>query len=223
MVSFGLIDVDAVLFDAVLLVRILLAALCGIAVGYERMSHFKAAGVKTHMIVGLSAALMMVVSKYGFADTGATDGSRVAAQIVSGIGFLGAGIIFRRHQSVQGLTTAAGIWGTAGIGMALGAGQYVVGVFGTGLFIVMRSLVQHTDRFQNGLQETFLLRMAHDGDMGDLLSLCRGIKKVSYSMQRCDDGAAELEVTLLFSDEQREKQWVEFISSQEGLLQFERY
>ena len=217
------LDANAMLFNTELLARIFLAALCGIAVGYERMSHFKAAGVKTHMIVGLSSALMMVVSKYGFADMGATDGSRVAAQIVSGIGFLGAGIIFRHHQSVRGLTTAAGIWGTAGIGMALGAGQYTIGIFGTLLFILMRSLVQHTDRFQNGLQETFLLKMAHDGDMGDLLSLCRGIKKISYSMQRCDDGAAELEVTLLFADEQREKQWVEFISSQEGLLQFERY
>lgn len=214
---------EHVLFNVELLVRIALAAVCGIAVGYERMSHYKAAGVKTHMIVGLSAALIMVVSKYGFADTGGTDGSRVASQIVSGIGFLGAGIIFRRHQTVQGLTTAAGVWGIAGIGMALGAGQYVIGIFGTLLFIVARSAVQHIDRFQNGLQESFSLRMDTDGDMSQLLGLCRDVKTVSYSMQRRGKSEAELEVTLVFANDEQEQAWIESVSARNDILQFERY
>lgn len=80
------------------------------------------------MIVALGAALIMVVSKYGFMDVEKADAARVAAQVVSGIGFLGAGVIFVRNNLVNGLTTAAGIWATAGVGLALGSGMYVVGI-----------------------------------------------------------------------------------------------
>ena len=102
--------------------RILTAAVCGIVIGYERENRNKEAGIRTHAIVALGAALIMIVSKYGFSDIQNYDASRVAAQIVSGIGFLGAGIIFIRNRAVSGLTTAAGIWATAGVGMAVGSG-----------------------------------------------------------------------------------------------------
>ena len=103
------------------LIRLILAGVCGYAIGYERNSRSKNAGTRTHLIVALSAALMIIVSKYGFMDIISTHGvnldpSRIAAQIVSGIGFLGAGMIFVHNQSVNGLTTAAGIWATSGIG-----------------------------------------------------------------------------------------------------------
>ena len=96
------------------LIRLILAGVCGYAIGYERNSRSKNAGTRTHLIVALSAALMIIVSKYGFMDIISTHGvnldpSRIAAQIVSGIGFLGAGMIFVHNQSVNGLTTAAGI------------------------------------------------------------------------------------------------------------------
>ena len=103
-------------------VRILIASLCGFIIGFERKSRSKEAGIRTHAIVCMASALMIIVSKYAFSDmataTGAKDAdpARIAAQVVSGIGFLGAGIIFVRRDILHGLTTAAGIWATAGIG-----------------------------------------------------------------------------------------------------------
>ncbi|MCL2581506.1 MAG: MgtC/SapB family protein [Streptosporangiales bacterium] len=104
-----------------------LAFVLSALIGLERELRGKAAGLRTHMVVGVAAALIMLVSKYGFTDVLVRqvivlDPSRVAAQIVSGIGFLGAGLIIVRRDSVHGLTTAATIWLTAAIGMAAGAG-----------------------------------------------------------------------------------------------------
>ena len=123
-------------------IRILVACLCGFVLGVERSRRFKEAGVRTHMIVCAGAALIMIVSKYGFADltsaskemyngTRGADPARLAAQVVSGVGFLGAGMIFKNGGSVTGLTTAAGIWAAAGIGLAIGSGMYVVGILVT--------------------------------------------------------------------------------------------
>ncbi len=123
-------------------IRIIVACLCGFVLGVERSRRFKEAGVRTHMIVCAGAALIMIVSKYGFADltsaskemyngTRGADPARLAAQVVSGVGFLGAGMIFKNGGSVTGLTTAAGIWAAAGIGLAIGSGMYVVGILVT--------------------------------------------------------------------------------------------
>lgn len=90
---------------------------------------------------------MMVVSKYGFPDIPTSDGARIAAQVVSGIGFLGAGVIFVRNNLVNGLTTAAGIWATAGVGLALGAGQYIVGILSAVLIIVMQTMTHRISYF----------------------------------------------------------------------------
>lgn len=104
------------------LLRIFLAALCGLVIGFERKARLKEAGVRTHLIVALGAALITIVSKYGFFDLALfaegikADPTRIAAQIVSGVGFLGAGMIFMRHRTLTGLTTAAGIWTTAASG-----------------------------------------------------------------------------------------------------------
>ena len=98
--------------------------------------------MRTHAIVAMGAALMMVISKYGFRDIPNFDGSRIAAQIVSGIGFLGAGVIFVKNNSVSGLTTAAGIWATAGVGMAIGSGAYYLGC-GSGLLLILTQVILH--------------------------------------------------------------------------------
>lgn len=122
---------------------------CGACIGFERSKRFKEAGVRTHIIVCCAAALIMIISKYGFADLTAADGAvyngtrgadpaRVAAQAVSGISFLGAGVIFKNGNTVKGLTTAAGIWATAAIGLAVGAGMYWVGLFVTLLIAVFQ-------------------------------------------------------------------------------------
>lgn len=132
--------------------RILLAGICGIIIGLERKNRSKEAGIRTHFVVACGAALMMVVSKYGFFDiikeevfSGADvrlDPSRIASTIASGIGFLGAGMIFVHRNTITGLTTAAGIWATSGVGMAIGAGLYSIGVFST-LLILFAQIVLH--------------------------------------------------------------------------------
>ena len=95
---------------------LLLSVLLGFLIGLERKFRFKEAGIRTHTIVSFGAALMMVISKHAFGSD--ADSARVAAQIVSGVGFLGAGMIVYKQHEVKGLTTAAGVWATAGVGMA---------------------------------------------------------------------------------------------------------
>lgn len=133
-----------------LILRIFLAGICGFVIGYERKTRSKEAGVRTHTIVAMGSALMMVVSKYAFADIADFDGARVAAQIVSGIGFLGAGIIIYRRDVLHGVTTAAGVWATAGIGMALGAGMYIIGICSTLLLVGFQLLLHVPFRILKG-------------------------------------------------------------------------
>ena len=115
-------------------IRIVLAAILGALVGLERSKRQKEAGVRTPCIIACTSALFMILSKYAFVDLVGVDGlrgadpARIAAQVVSGISFLGAGVIFKNGNSIRGLTTAAGMWGTAAVGMAIGAGMYWVGL-----------------------------------------------------------------------------------------------
>nr|WP_230202517.1 MgtC/SapB family protein [Paenibacillus ihumii] len=130
-----------------MLLRVLIAGICGSIIGFERKSRMKEAGVRTHFVVAVGAALMIIISKYGFQDqigwsSLSLDPSRIASGVVSGVGFLGAGMIFMQRHTVKGLTTAAGIWATAGIGMAVGAGMYFVGI-GVMLIIFVGQIVLH--------------------------------------------------------------------------------
>lgn len=139
-----------------LIIRMLLAAVCGIFIGFERSRRQKDAGIRTHMIVALGAALAMIVSKYGFFDLLQYEGlradaSRIASNVITGVGFLGAGVIFVRDVSIKGLTTAAGIWTTASVGLAIGAGMYTVGI-GATLVMILFQLVFH--RFFRSLENT---------------------------------------------------------------------
>lgn len=131
---------ETVLLELRYLVSVLLAVFLGFLIGYERKLRFKEAGIRTHTIVCAGSALIMVVSKYGFGDSIEADASRVAAQIVSGIGFLGAGIIIYRKHEIHGLTTAAGVWATSGVGMAAGAGLYIVAAGATVILIAVQCL-----------------------------------------------------------------------------------
>ena len=129
------------------LASVLLAVVLGFAIGYERKLRYKEAGIRTHTIVCAGSALIMVVSKYGFGDSVDADASRVAAQIVSGIGFLGAGIIVYRKHEIHGLTTAAGVWATSGVGMAAGAGMYLFAAGATVILIAVQCLMHVRCRF----------------------------------------------------------------------------
>ncbi|MCR5041409.1 MAG: MgtC/SapB family protein [Clostridia bacterium] len=140
-------------------IRLIVAGLCGVIFGFERNKRSKDAGIRTHFIVCCAAALVMIVSKYAFVDltgvggtmfngTSGADPARVAAQVVSGISFLCAGVIFKNGSTVRGLTTAAGIWATAGIGLAIGAGMYALGIFTT-VAIQLIQFILH--RYQIGV------------------------------------------------------------------------
>ena len=124
--------------SASLLIDLLLSVLLGFLIGMERKMRSKEAGIRTHTIVCFGSALMMLISIHAFGDS--SDAGRVAAQIVSGVGFLGAGIIVYRQQEVRGLTTAAGVWATAGVGMACGGGMYLIAIGATVLLVLVQCL-----------------------------------------------------------------------------------
>ena len=168
-------------------VRLVVACGCGAVIGMERSRRLKEAGIRTHLLVCCTSALLIIVSKYGFADlTGSeetgflgvrgADPSRIAAQVVSGISFLCAGVIFKQGSAVKGLTTAAGIWATAGIGLALGSGMYPLGIFATLVVvvfqIVMHKLPIHNDQYQNNHIE---LKVSDDAKFRS--ALAKQIKK----------------------------------------------
>lgn len=138
----------AVMLQLEYFARIVIAALCGAAIGYERENRLKIAGIRTHLIVAIGASLMMVISKYGFQDMLGDPGigldpSRIAAGVIASIGFLGAGVIFMRNrENISGITTAAGLWATMGIGLATGAGMYLIGI-GITLLILVAQIALH--------------------------------------------------------------------------------
>ena len=135
-------------FESESIIRIVIAAICGSLIGIERERRAKNAGILTHILVAISSALMMAVSKYGFFDVVGYEGisldaSRIVAGVVTAIGFLGAGAIFVRKENTVGLTTSAGLWATVGMGIAIGAGMYVTGIVFT-IFILIIQFILHS-------------------------------------------------------------------------------
>ena len=185
--------------------RILLAALCGALIGYERKNRGKRAGIRTHIIVAIASALMMLVSKYGFFDlisgTKAADPSRIAAQVVSGVGFLGAGMIYFNRKTLQGLTTAAGIWATSGIGLAMGAGMYFIGIFTTIIIIVSQILLHKNLKFLRTPTEETITVVIEDSD--EAISFVKqcfekyGIHTERMNFKRIDGALIELETDIV--------------------------
>src|SRR5258706_11339769 len=120
-------------------VQIVVAAALGAIIGAEREIHGHPAGIRTHMLVSLGSAIFTIMSIHGFGqdvDPTRSDPTRIAAQIVSGIGFLGAGAILKDGIVIRGLTTAASLWATAAVGMAAGAGEYIISIVGTAVILV---------------------------------------------------------------------------------------
>lgn len=126
--------------NAEIIFAMVLAVLLGGVVGYQRQQRGKSAGIRTHALVTLGATLFTILSRFGFGFGPETDPSRVAAQIVVGIGFLGAGMILHQKNRVVGLTTAAGLWAAAALGMTIGVGWYAIAVVAT-LFILTILLI----------------------------------------------------------------------------------
>jgi len=165
-----------------LILRILVAGLLGGLVGLERELRAKEAGVRTHFLVALGSGLLMVISQFGF--TGSFDASRVAAQVVSGMGFIGAGTIIFQKNAVRGLTTAAGIWVAAAIGLACGGGMYLLAGAATLLAILILELMNTLQLHDRNLTVAW---SADDKDalMRSLGALrAAGLNVLSYTLQQ---------------------------------------
>lgn len=166
-----------------------LAFVLSALVGIEREIRQKSAGVRTYTLVGVSAALFMLVSKYGFDDVLARsqvvlDPSRVAAQVVSGIGFIGGGVIFMRRDIVRGLTTAASVWLTAAIGMACGAGLVVLAIATViGHFVIMLGFPPLVRRLRRNRRASHDLHVAYQDGRGLLRTILVACTELRFAIQ----------------------------------------
>jgi putative Mg2+ transporter-C (MgtC) family protein len=175
-----------------------LALVLSTFIGLEREFRVKSAGLRTHTLVGVASALIMLVSKYGFGDVVSQnivvlDPSRVAAQVVSGIGFIGGGLIFVQRDVVRGLTTAATIWLTAAVGLACGAGLPILGIFVTAAhFLIMYGYTRMTHRMLSISGDLSIQYMGGMGVVQKITRLCTGsgFSVQELSVQR-EDAPAE--------------------------------
>ncbi|WP_158912528.1 MgtC/SapB family protein [Caulobacter sp. S45] len=156
--------------DIDITIRLLLAAVLGSIIGFERERLLWAAGIRTHMLVSVGACLLMIVSAYGFQHAllmprVVLDPSRIAAQVVSGIGFLGAGAILMRGQIVRGLTTAASIWAVAAIGLAAGGGLFFAATISTAIIIAILAGVKPLEEAYRARVQTCRLEVSADRDV----------------------------------------------------------
>ena len=207
-------------------VRLLLSAALGALVGLERSKRQKEAGVRTHCIIACTSALFMILSKYAFMDLvdisgiRGADPARIAAQVVSGISFLGAGVIFKNGNSIRGLTTAAGMWGTAAVGMAIGAGMYWVGLIEAAILVAIQIILH---RFPVGADalttQEILVEMADTQEMQDkfdeLLKKHRG--QVTESSLTREEGYLRMEITVRLEPPITHDEALAFIKANSGV------
>jgi len=186
-------------------IRLIIAAALGAAVGAEREIHGHPAGIRTHMLVALGSALFTVMSVHGFSAEGPTSGpidpTRIAAQIVSGIGFLGAGAILKDGVVIRGLTTAASLWATSAVGMAAGAGEQIIAVIGAAIILTsLWPINALAERLRGTTVPELQLRLALErveaiGDISTVLGMAK-IDIASLQTQRLarDSYRADLSV-----------------------------
>ena len=177
-----------------LVIRLLAAVLLGALIGYEREFRAKNAGVRTHIMVALGAALFMIISQHGFPDAAKFDAARIAAGVVTGIGFIGGGIIMKRKHDVSGLTTAASLWVTGAVGLSAGCGMFEVAIFAT-VLVLARLEALSVFSFKLGGKEVVAVLSATDPSAltEAVKRLGRQVKEVSFA--RKPDGF-EAEVSL---------------------------
>ena len=196
------------------IIRLCTAGMLGACIGIERELRAKEAGIRTHFLVALGSALMMIVSQHGFGDLmpvigyGRFDPSRVAAQIVSGIGFLGAGIIIFRKEAIQGLTTAAGLWVAAGIGMSVGGGMYVLGLAATVLalicFELFRILSNNLGLIIRSIHVTFITKNESSLEKTIATLQSKGFRPYNYSFRKDSDGNLKVNMVIRYRTRQRD-------------------
>lgn len=214
--------VPMLLRNSELLLRIFVAMILGMLIGNERKNRMKSAGMRTHALVALGSALMMVVSKYGFGDTVQGDGARLAAQVVSGVGFLGAGMIFVRHNLVSGLTTAAGVWTTAGIGLTIGAGMYFVGILSALMMVLMQNISHRIPFFSNvayagQIRMTIQKKQGAVAEMEQLL-VRHNLEIQSVQVQKTEKEKIKLEFDVLYPKKMNKPALFSMLAEREEIL-----
>jgi len=211
--------------DFELLGRLLLAAVLGGAIGAERELNDQAAGLRTHMLLTIGACLFTLISAYGFGGGIGTDPSRLAAQIVTGIGFLGGGAIVRHGLTVKGLTTAASIWATASVGVAIGAGSYVLGIGGAvlvvGTLFGLRRVSGVLQRWGVSREE-FVLATVPGFDVKRVVDLVRGERVDLRGLEHLqDDDGDRIVILVKLRPLYRPEQLLDALKGVEGVLQVE--
>lgn len=170
------------------LINSFLGGILGLLIGLERSKRLKEAGMGTHFIVGFASALLTCIS-LSFKTGEYGDGARIAAQIISGIGFLGAGMIFFRRETLHGLTTAAGVWATSAIGMCAGRGMYILAVGATVIVLIVQSILHTKSIRQVNRQRLLLLKFVDDGVVSDQIRTYFGVAQFyRYKVSRKEDG-----------------------------------
>jgi len=172
-----------------IIIRLVVATVLGAIVGLERERLERAAGLRTHALVGVGAALFMLVSAFGFADVLGTrqvalDPSRIAAQVVSGIGFLGAGTIILQREIIRGLTTAASVWAVAAIGLAVGGGLYLAAVSATVLTLLILVGLKPIERRFFTRRQHRLLSLVVDRRTTSLFAIETAVEKAGLHLER---------------------------------------
>jgi len=170
------------------LINSFLGGILGLLIGLERSKRLKEAGMGTHFIVGFASALLTCIS-LSFKTGEYGDGARIAAQIISGIGFLGAGMIFFRRETLHGLTTAAGVWATSAIGMCAGRGMYILAVGATVIVLIVQSILHTKSIRQVNRQRLLLLKFVDDGVVSDQIRIYFGVEQFyRYKVSRKEEG-----------------------------------
>lgn len=165
------------------IIRLLAAALIGAFIGFERKYRAKGAGIGTHVLVAIGAALFMIVSQHGFDGAPRFDAARVAAGVVSGISFLGGGIILKQQNRVSGLTTAAGLWVTAAMGLAIGAGLYILAA-AAAVIVVISADLTHLTTDKIGKRQVTVTLLSNDRNalMNAVKSFGKAVESYSLKM-----------------------------------------
>ena len=180
------------------ILRLLLAGFLGGLIGLEREMRAKGAGIRTHFIVALGSALFMIISMYAFEGTDKFDSSRVAAGVVSGIGFIGGGVIIFQRNVVRGITTAAGMWVAAAIGLACGAAMYPLAAAATLITLLVLELL-HFFHLRYGEKLVEMTLSSKDKDLLSSLDILKaqGVNVESYSL---NDGKIQISLRLKLKD-----------------------
>ena len=173
-------DIFGLPFQIELIFRLVLSCLAGAVIGYERKKREKVAGMRTHIIAALASALFAICSKYSYFDVVgfqgvSVDASRIAANVVTGICFLGAGMIILKNRTIKGLTTSAGVWAVSALGMCFGNGLYIIGLAGAFLMVVIQYTLHNSFDHFEGRQSTECVLVIEDGEkhLDELLNVLK--------------------------------------------------